>query len=929
MKKLFLLDAYALIYRAYYGLIRTPIINSKKQNTSAVFGFVKTLQEIVEKEQPTHIAVAFDPKGKTFRHEIYPQYKAQREETPEDIRWSVPVIKEVIKAMNIAILEVPGFEADDVIGTVAWQAADQGIVTYMMTPDKDYGQLVRDNVLIYKPGMGKKPAEILDVDAICGKYGISSPEQVVDILGLMGDAVDNVPGCPGVGEKTACGLLQKYSSVEEMYGDLSKVKGKLREKIEANKEQVLFSKFLVKINTEVPIKLDLALLERKDSDEAKLKALFEDLEFYSLLKKLNRNTQPVEKQQSKEQNGVPVQLDLFVTEPYKSASEQNEPASCAVDLSKTNCEVVEDEEEIFAGLRNFLTCEKLAFQVAHTSLNVIASKMCGLAICSEFGKVVFFNFGERLSKGSKLHGAVKELLENPKSLKICHDMKFQYHVLKNMGVELRGRVFDTMLAYYVLQPELKHDLFHLAEIFLGTHIIDSEQVFGAKWKTDQDARKADVSVTSRYFAQHAEAAYHLFPILHEKLCDEGVLEYYDTVELPMSRVLAEMEQTGVKINTVSLAETSRTFTARMNEYEAKAHELSGEEFNISSPKQVGEVLFEKLKLDPKAKKTKTGQYVTSEEVLEALRPNSPVVDCILKYRGMKKLLSTYIDTLPDLINPVTGHIHSTFNQAVTATGRLSSSNPNLQNIPVRGDDGKEIRKAFIPDDGELFFSADYSQIELRLMAHLSGDSNMVEAFVEGHDIHAATAAKIYHKSISDVTDDERRKAKTANFGIIYGISAFGLAQRMGVGRSEAKELIEGYFATYPHIRDYIEATKSMAKARGYVETIFRRRRYVPDINSHNAVVRGYAERNAVNAPIQGSASDIIKVAMVRIFNRFMAEGIKSKMILQVHDELNFSVLPEEKERVEQIVKYEMEQAYSLKVPLKADCGWGANWLEAH
>ena len=929
MKKLFLLDAYALIYRAYYGLIRTPIINSKKQNTSAVFGFVKTLQEIVEKEQPTHIAVAFDPKGKTFRHEIFPQYKAQREETPEDIRWSVPVIKEVIKAMNIAILEVPGFEADDVIGTVAWQAADQGIVTYMMTPDKDYGQLVRDNVLIYKPGMGKKPAEILDADAICGKYGISSPEQVVDILGLMGDAVDNVPGCPGVGEKTACGLLQKYSSVEEMYGDLSKVKGKLREKIEANKEQVLFSKFLVKINTEVPIKLDLALLERKDSDEAKLKALFEDLEFYSLLKKLNRNTQPVEKQQSKEHNGVPVQLDLFATEPYKSASEQNELASRAVDLSKTNCEVVEDEEEIIAGLRNFLTCEKLAFQVAHTSLNAIVSKMCGLALCSESGKVVFFNFGERLSKGSKLHGTVKELLENPKSLKICHDMKFQYHVLKNMGVELRGRVFDTMLAYYVLQPELKHDLFHLAEIFLETHIIDSEQVFGAKWKTEQDASKADVSVASRYFAQHAEAAYHLFPILHEKLCDEGVLEYYDTVELPMSRVLAEMEQTGVKINTVSLAETSRTFTARMNEYEAKAHELSGEEFNISSPKQVGEVLFEKLKLDPKAKKTKTGQYVTSEEVLEALRPNSPVVDCILKYRGMKKLLSTYIDTLPDLINPVTGHIHSTFNQAVTATGRLSSSNPNLQNIPVRGDDGKEIRKAFIPDDGELFFSADYSQIELRLMAHLSGDSNMLEAFVEGHDIHAATAAKIYHKSISDVTDDERRKAKTANFGIIYGISAFGLAQRMGVGRSEAKELIEGYFATYPHIRDYIEATKSMAKARGYVETIFRRRRYVPDINSHNAVVRGYAERNAVNAPIQGSASDIIKVAMVRIFNRFEAEGIKSKMILQVHDELNFSVLPEEKERVEQIVKYEMENAYSLKVPLKADCGWGANWLEAH
>lgn len=929
MKKLFLLDAYALIYRSYYGFIRNPIINSKKQNTSAVFGFVKTLQEILDKQHPTHIAVAFDPKGKTFRHEAFEQYKAQREETPEDIRWSVPVIKDIVKAMNIAILEVPGFEADDVIGTMAWKAADLGYETYMMTPDKDYGQLVKDNVFIYKPGVGSKPNEILDVKAVCDKYGISSPSQVVDILGLMGDAVDNVPGCPGVGEKTACGLMQKYNSIEEIYEDPSKIKGKLREKIEANKDQVLFSKFLVKINTEVPIDFDEQLLKLKEVNNEELSKLFEELEFHSLLKKLNKASTPNDKIAPKARKNEPIILDLFASEPDELSGDENKYKFNGVDLSNVNIETIDNEQEAVKIIRTFLTQEKFSFQLAFTSLNFMSSKLCGLALFAEGGVPCFVEIDKNLSRESELHLALKELFENAESLKICHDYKFQLHVLHNMGIELKGRVFDTLLAYYDLQPELKHDLAHLAEVYLDAEILDEEQVFGSKWKVEQDCSIVDRNVLSKFVGRRVESLGHLYPLLEGQLRKEGVLDFYSDVEVPLSEVLADMEEVGVKINTDSLAETSRAFTERMNEYESKAHQLSGIDFNVSSPKQVGEVLFDRLKLDPKAKKTKTGQYVTSEEVLEALRGESEVVDCILKYRGMKKLLSTYIDSLPTLINPATGHIHSSFNQSVTATGRLSSSNPNLQNIPVRGEDGKEIRKAFIPDEGQLFFSADYSQIELRLMAHISGDHNMIEAFNEGHDIHAATAAKIYHKDISEVTSDERRKAKTANFGIIYGISAFGLAQRMGVSRTEAKELIEGYFATYPHIKDFIESAKQKAKTDGFVETIFHRRRYVPDINSHNAVVRGYAERNAVNAPIQGSASDIIKLAMVRIFRRFRGEGIKSKMLLQVHDELNFSVLPEEKDRVEQIVKDEMEHAYSLHVPLKADCGWGSNWLEAH
>ena len=930
MKKLFLLDAYALIYRAYYGLIRNPRINSKKQNTSAIFGFVNTLQEILQKERPTHIAVVFDPKGKTFRHEVFPQYKAQREETPEDIRWALPVIKDIIKAYNITILEVPGYEADDVIGTVGIKAAGSGIETYMMTPDKDYRQLVRNNLFIYKPGMGSKPAEIFDTEAVCKLYGIKTPLQVVDILGLMGDAVDNVPGCPGVGEKTAISLMQKYDSIEEIYEDPTRIKGKLLENIQSNKEQVLFSKFLVKIKTDVPIDFNEEQLLLREPDNEKLKEIFKELEFSSILKKMDAHAdKPARTPAAEPAKNGPIQLDLFDSIADDDAGIPEETILSAVDLSKVDCKLVENEEEQLEILRKFLTSEKFAFRLAQTSQNANLSKICGLALTTGKNESFYLRLDTDFEKNVKLYETLKNLFEDGKGLKICHDLKFQTRLLRNHGVGIGGKMFDTMLAHYVLQPEMKHDLPRLAETYLKVELADAEQMFGPKWKTEQDASKVDPQLAAKFYSQQTETVLRLHPVLEKEMGETGVLDFYAETELPLALVLADMEHTGVKLNTESLAETSRLFTLRMNEYEQCAFENSGEKFNISSPKQVGEVLFDKLKLNYRAKKTKTGQYVTNEEILEALRGDSVVVDCILKYRAMKKLIGTYTDALPGLINPLTGHIHSSFNQAVTATGRLSSSNPNLQNIPVRGDDGKEIRKAFIPEEGQLFFSADYSQIELRLMAHLSGDHNMIEAFNEGHDIHAATAAKIFHKHIDEVSSDERRKAKTANFGIIYGISAYGLAQRMGVSRGEAKELIDGYYNTYPHISDYMELTKRRARETGYVETLFKRRRYLPDINSHNAIVRGYAERNAVNAPIQGSASDIIKIAMVRIFRRFNEENLKSKMILQVHDELNFSVVPEEKERVAEIVKYEMEHACQLSVPLRADAGWGTNWLEAH
>lgn len=878
MNKLFLLDAYALIYRAYYAFIKNPRINSKGMNTSAVMGFVNTLNEILTKEQPTHIGVAFDH-GKTFRDEAFPAYKAQREATPEDIRASVPIIKDIITAMHIPVLQADGFEADDVIGTLATKAGEAGVQTYMLTPDKDYGQLVRDNVFIFRPRHGGG-YETMGPKEVCEKYELDSPTQVIDLLALMGDSADNFPGCPGVGPKTATKLIAEFGSIDSILENSAKIKGKLREKVEGAVDDIRMSKFLATIRTDVPIDLDLDALKIQEPDTARLTEIFTELEFKSLLDKFVKKPQQPQKT-------VNLQLDLFAENTTEDAVGSEFSSYEGSKTAPCEYQLVETEEDALKIYEKFSSSKILVLETKTTSTNAIDAKLVGLNFAIEEGKVVQVAIPNEREKAERIVNIFKPLYESSEILKVGQNIKYDMEVLMNYGVRLAAPMFDTMLAHYVLQPEQKHNTETIAETL------------------------------------------HQYNVLKPRLKETGVEDLFYNIEMPLVPVLAEMEMTGVRLDTDALAETSKVLTERMHQIEQNIYGLAGHEFNIASPKQVGEVLFGEMKIVEKPKKTKTGQYVTSEEVLQQLRSKAPIVDHILEHRGLKKLLGTYVDALPKLINPRTGHIHTTFNQAVTATGRLSSSNPNLQNIPVRGEDGKEIRKCFIPEPGQLFFSADYSQIELRVMAHLSGDENMIEAFREGYDIHAATAARIYKEDINSVSRDQRTKAKRANFGIIYGITVFGLAERLDISRDEAKQLIEGYFNTFPGVHAYMENAKETAREHGYAETFFHRRRYLPDITSHNATVRNFAERNAINAPIQGSAADIIKIAMVRIYERFQREGIRSKMILQVHDELNFSVLPEEKERVEKIVIEEMQNAYPLHVPLVADSGWGENWLEAH
>lgn len=878
MNKLFLLDAYALIYRAYYAFIKNPRINSKGMNTSAVMGFVNTLNEILTKEQPTHIGVAFDH-GKTFRDEAFPAYKAQREATPEDIRASVPIIKDIITAMHIPVLQADGFEADDVIGTLATKAGEAGVQTYMLTPDKDYGQLVRDNVFIFRPRHGGG-YETMGPKEVCEKYELDSPTQVIDLLALMGDSADNFPGCPGVGPKTATKLIAEFGSIDSILENSAKIKGKLREKVEGAVDDIRMSKFLATIRTDVPIDLDLDALKIQEPDTARLTEIFTELEFKSLLDKFVKKPQQPQKT-------VNLQLDLFAENTTEDAVGSEFSSYEGSKTAPCEYQLVETEEDALKIYKKFSSSKILVLETKTTSTNAIDAKLESLNFAIEEGKVVQVAIPNEREKAERIVNIFKPLYESSEILKVGQNIKYDMEVLMNYGVRLAAPMFDTMLAHYVLQPEQKHNTETIAETL------------------------------------------HQYNVLKPRLKETGVEDLFYNIEMPLVPVLAEMEMTGVRLDTDALAETSKVLTERMHQIEQNIYGLAGHEFNIASPKQVGEVLFGEMKIVEKPKKTKTGQYVTSEEVLQQLRSKAPIVDNILEHRGLKKLLGTYVDALPKLINPRTGHIHTTFNQAVTATGRLSSSNPNLQNIPVRGEDGKEIRKCFIPEPGQLFFSADYSQIELRVMAHLSGDKNMIEAFREGYDIHAATAARIYKEDINSVSRDQRTKAKRANFGIIYGITVFGLAERLDISRDEAKQLIEGYFNTFPGVHAYMEKAKETAREHGYAETFFHRRRYLPDITSHNATVRNFAERNAINAPIQGSAADIIKIAMVRIYERFQHEGIRSKMILQVHDELNFSVLPEEKERVEKIVIEEMQNAYPLHVPLVADSGWGENWLEAH
>lgn len=920
MDKLFLLDAYAIIFRSYYAFINRPTINSKGLNTSAILGFCNTLKEITDKEKPTYIGVAFD-EGKTFRHEAFPPYKAQREATPEDIKQAVPFIKEILKAMHIPVLVAPGFEADDVIGTLAIQAGEAGIETYMLTPDKDYGQLIRENVYMYRPRHGGG-YDIIGQKEIEDKYGIASAHQVIDLLALMGDSADNYPGCPGVGEKTAVKLINEFGSCENLIENSNQLKGKIREKVEGAVEDIKISKFLATIRTDVPMSLDLETLKLQAPDEEKLRAIFENLEFKRFterfLNKYENKSKPVNNQPSlfdEFANESPTVTEFSSYESIKSISHKYQ--------------LVDNQTEATKLCDFLLTNKILSLDTETTSTSAIDAELVGLSFSVAEHEAYYVAVPSNQNEAQAMVNIFKPLYENEDIVKVGQNIKYDYMVLRRYGIDLQGPMFDTMLAHYIVQPELRHNMDYMAETLLNYKTIHIDELIGQKGKNQKSMRDLSPAEICDYAAEDADITLQLKNVLEPQLKEVGGERLFYDIEMPLVKVLADMELNGVCLDTESLTETRRVFTERMQAYERHAYELAGEEFNISSPKQVGDILFEKMKIVDKAKKTKTGQYVTSEEVLMQLKDRAPIVEDILNYRGMKKLLSTYVEALPKLINPRTGHIHTSFNQAVTATGRLSSSDPNLQNIPVRDDDGKEIRKCFIPEAGCRFFSADYSQIELRIMAHLSGDENMIEAFREGFDIHRATAAKIWKENIDDVTDEQRKKAKQANFGIIYGITTYGLAQRMGIENGEARQLIDDYFRTFPKVQAYMEEAKEQAREKGYAETMFGRRRYLPDITSRNGTVRGFAERNAINAPIQGSEADIIKIAMIRIWRRFKDENIRSKMILQVHDELNFSVYPDEVEQVGKIVIEEMQKACELNVPLVADAGWGDNWLEAH
>ena len=926
MQKLMLLDAYALIFRAYYGLIRSPRINSKGQNTSAAFGFINTLEELIRTENPDFVAVAFDPPGGTFRHEQFPEYKATRDETPEDIRWAVPVIKDFLTAYGIKMVEVPRYEADDVIGTLAHRGAKDGLEVVMVTPDKDYAQLVQPNVTMLRPQSGAKGYERLGVEEVKTKFEVENPLQVIDLLGLMGDSADNIPGCPGVGAKTAVKLLADFGSIEGLLSHTDQLKGALKKKVEENVQQIRESKVLATIVTDVPIDVTWDDMQRKTPNKEALVALYEDLEFRTFLRRLTGDA-PVAAAPSAEPDLFSQAIVTNTNADEETTLDFQENLSTLADHPH-QYHLIESEEDAQELCRNLLTFSLVAFDTETTSVDAMQAQLVGMSFAVEGGTAWYVAVSRETEATQRMVDTFRPFFEHPSIEKVGQNLKYDLLVLSHYGVEVAGPLFDTMLAHYVVQPEQRHNMDLLAEKYLHYRTIPIEALIGSG-RTQRNMADLEPKEIVDYACEDADVTLRLYPILKEEMEKYEVTSVFTHIEMPLLPVLARMERNGVRLDTAALEETGRNFTERMQQLETDIYELAGHEFTITSPKQVGAVLFDELQISAKVKKTKTGQYSTSEEVLESLRDKHPIVEKILQHRALKKLLSTYVEALPKLIHPQTGHIHTSFNQAVTATGRLSSSNPNLQNIPVRGEDGREIRRAFVPEEGEVFFSADYSQIELRIMAHLSEDEHMVADFNSGLDIHAATAARIFHKPVEEVDRDERRKAKTANFGIIYGISAFGLSERMGVSRGEAKELIENYFSTYPKVREYMNESIERAKQTGYITTQFGRRRYLADINAGNATVRGYAERNAVNAPIQGTAADIIKLAMVAIDRRLREEKLQTRMILQVHDELNFSVPPTELEQVRHLVVEEMERAFQMRVPLVAECGEGTNWLEAH
>lgn len=923
-QKIFLLDAYALIYRAYYAFIRNPRINSKGLNTSAIFGFVNTLEEVLRKENPSHIAVAFDPPGPTFRHTEYEEYKAQREATPEDIKFSVPIIKDILEAYNIPVLEVAGYEADDVIGTIAKRADKERFDVFMMTPDKDYGQLVEPNVFIYKPKYGSNDFDVLDDKKVMEKYGLTNPAQMIDLLGLMGDSSDNIPGCPGVGEKTAQKLLDEFDSIENLLENTHKLKGALKKRVEENKKQIVFSKFLATIKTDVPIDVKVEDFERKPINETALREIFEELEFRTLINRLFQVEAP--------RLNVPVQGELFgdfgadtTVEPIADL-----PADYT-DIHSTphTYKIVQTEEETVELCKKLCAEKSVCFDTETTNTDPILSELVGLSFAYKEGEAFYVPISANQEEARKQVAVFRPFFENPDIEKVGQNLKYDILALRNYDIKVQGKLFDTMVAHYLLNPELRHGMDYMADTLLKYKTIQIEELIGAKGKNQKSMRDVPLEIVSDYACEDADITLKLKNILKKEIEKNSLSDLFYNIESPLIYVLADMEWTGVRLDLDSLSELSVELNEELQQIEKEIIDMAGIEFNVNSPKQIGEILFDRLRIIDKPKKTKTGQYSTSEAELEKLRNKHPIIEKILEQRGLKKLLSTYIDAFPLLVNPKSGKIHTSFNQTITATGRLSSTNPNLQNIPIRDERGKEMRRVFIPDDGCVFLSADYSQIELRIMAHLSGDENMLDAFQKGQDIHSATASKIFKAPLENVTSDMRRKAKTANFGIIYGISVFGLSERLNIPRGEAKELIDGYFETFSQVKAYMDKSIELARENGYVETVSGRKRFLSDINSRNAIVRGYAERNAINAPIQGSAADIIKIAMVRIFNRLEKGNYKSKMILQVHDELNFNVLESELPEIQKIVSEEMENAYKLRVPLKTDVGVGKNWLEAH
>ena len=939
-KKLLLLDAYALIFRAFYAMIRSPRVTSTGIDTSAVFGFVNTLQDLLKREQPTHIAVCFDPPGgKTFRHENYEPYKANREKTPEGILVAVPYIKRILQAYRIPIFEIEGYEADDVIGTLSHLAEQQGFFTYMVTGDKDFGQLVTPNIKIFNPGKN----EIMGVEEVNAKYGIQSPLQLIDILGLMGDTADNIPGCPGVGPKTAEKLIQQFGSIENMLEHTDELKGALQQKVRDNAEQIRMSKWLATIITDVPVSLNADELLREPVDMNALRSVFNELEFRTLTQRLidggEANTgigeaavissapaEPASAPVSKAQPKSGQQLSLFdldELEPEQGATPIIENKQLNINEIKHNYRTI-GLQDISTVVQDLMKRQRVAMCMVGMGENAMQMRIVGIALCGTAHEAVYVplnNVADELKALSPLFSG--------KTCIVSSDVKRTMVALDRHGIAFTAPYYDTAVAHYLLQPERGHSTAEVAYELLHYTALTPESLLGPKGRNQLKPQDVPVEAMTRWACEAADLTLQLPDVLDQQLKEQGLYNLLTDIELPLIQVLASMELAGARIDVKALSDYSVTLTEQMNSLDAECHELAGMNFNTASPAQVGEVLFDHLKIDPKAKKTKTGQYSTTEDILLKLRYRHPLVDKILELRGIRKLLSTYVNALPALINPQTGRIHTTYNQTVTATGRLSSTNPNLQNIPVRSDDGKEIRRAFIPADGNVFFSADYSQIELRLVADLSHDKTMLDAFAHGHDIHAITAARIYHKPLEQVTGDERRKAKTANFGILYGISAFGLAQRLSIPREEAKMLIDGYYTTFPQVRDYIDRSIAQAKEKGYVTTVYGRRRMLPDINSRNAVVRGFSERNAINAPIQGTAADVIKLAMVRIYRRFQDEGIRSKMILQVHDELNFDVIPDELDRVQRIVIEEMENVYKGNVKLTASHGAASNWLDAH